>query len=799
MTEPSKNGPTIKKVGVLGAGVMGAGIAAHVANAGVPVVLLDIVPKGLGEGEDRSVIAKTAVQKLKKAKPAPLMAQRNAKLITPGNFEDDLGLLADCDWIIEAVIERPDVKQQVYGKVDAVRKAGSIVSSNTSTIPLTKLTEGLPESFARDFLVTHFFNPPRYMRLLEVVAGEATRPDAVETVRAFADHRLGKSVVDCKDTPGFIANRIGTFWIEAAMLDAIDMGLTVEEADSVAGKPMGFPKTGIFGLMDLVGIDLGPHIAASLLATLPQDDAYRDVHRDVPLVQKMIETGYTGRKGKGGFYAIDKSTGKKVKQAIDLTTGEYRKAEKPRLASVYAAKKGGLRALVEHVDEKGRGDKKDKGGPYAWSMLSKVLSYAASLVPAIADDVVAVDEAMRTGYSWERGPFELIDELGAEWFAKKLEAEGRPVPELLKMLVGSSHETFYCVEDGVLEYFGLDGAYHAVPRPEGVLLLADVKRASEPVAKNGSASLWDVGDGVLCLEFHTKMNALDEGIVRMVGKAGELIDGKKFKALVIHNEASNFSVGANIGIALFAANIALWPVIAESVGQGQRAFKAMKYAPFPVVGAPSGMALGGGCETLLHCDAIQAHAESYVGLVEVGVGVIPGWGGCKEMTLRWAQNPKRPGGPMPGVAKVFEMISTAHVATSAFEAKEALFLRPADGVTMNRDRLLADAKAKALAMVEAGYQPPEPPEVTLPGPSGRAALEMAVDGFVANGMATAHDSVVSKRLAVVLTGGNTDLTEIVTEDDLSRLEREAFMDLIKTPATLARIEHMLETGKPLRN
>jgi len=788
--------PTIAKVGVLGAGVMGAGIAAHVANAGVPVVLLDIVPRDLPEGGDRSVIAKTAVEKLKKAKPAPLMTGRNARRITPGNLEDDLELLADCDWIIEAVIERPDIKQQVYAKVDGVRKAGSIVSSNTSTIPLAKLTDGLPAAFAEDFLVTHFFNPPRYMRLLEVVAGEATRPEAVATIRAFADHRLGKSVVDCKDTPGFIANRIGTLWIESATIEAIDLGLTVEEADSVAGKPMGFPKTGIFGLLDLVGIDLGPHIAASMLATLPADDLYRDVHRDLPLMQKMIETGYTGRKGKGGFYRIDKSTGKKVKQAIDLQTGEYRTAEKPRLSSVYAAKKGGLRALLEYEDPKG----KDKGGQYAWRMLATTLGYAASLVPAIADEITSIDEAMKTGYSWKYGPFELIDQIGPAWFAEKLAADGRAVPEILKTLVASSEgETFYRVEDGKLQFFSLDGQYHDVIRPDGVLLLADVKRASEPVAKNGSASLWDVGDGVLCLEFHTKMNALDEGIVKMVGKAGELIDGKKFKALVIHNEADNFSVGANIGIALFAANIALWPAIAESVGQGQRAFKGMKYAPFPVVGAPSGMALGGGCETLLHCDAVQAHAESYIGLVEVGVGVIPGWGGCKEMTLRWALNPRRPGGPMPGVAKVFEMISTAHVATSAAEAQEALFLRPTDGITMNRDRLLADAKAKALELVEAGYQPPEPPEITLPGPSGRVALEMAVDGFVANGKATAHDAVVSKRLAVVLTGGDTDLTETVTEDDLSRLEREAFLDLIKTPATLARIEHMLETGKPLRN
>ncbi len=790
--------PPITKVAVLGAGVMGAGIAAHVANAGVPVVLLDIVPSGAGPSPDeRSVLAKTAVERLKKAKPAPLMTSRNARLITAGNLEDDLGLLAECDWIIEAVVERLDIKQTVYRKVDAVRKAGSIVSSNTSTIPLGRLTEGLGEDFARDFLVTHFFNPPRYMRLLELVTGEATRPEAAEAVRAFADHRLGKSVVDCKDTPGFIANRIGTLWIEAAMLEAMDLGLTVEEADSVAGKPMGFPKTGVFGLMDLVGIDLAPHIAASLLATLPPNDLYRDVHRDVPLVAKMIETGYTGRKGKGGFYRLDTSTGERVKQAIDLETGEYRVSAKPRLASVGAARaagKHGLRALVEHPD---------KGGRYAWRMLSTTLAYAASLVPEIADDPTRVDEAMRTGYSWTYGPFELIDRLGPGWFAERLAAEGRPVPPILEALVASEGETFYRVEGGRLQCFDLTagpgGAYHDVARPEGVLLLADVKRAGEPVAKNGSASLWDVGDGVLCLEFHTKMNSLDEGVLRMIGKAGALIDGTTFKALVIHNDAENFSVGANVGIALFAANLAMWPAIAESVAAGQQAYKALKYAPFPVVAAPSGMALGGGCEILLHSGAVQAHAESYIGLVEVGVGVIPGWGGCKEMTLRWATNPKRPGGPMPGVAKVFETISTAQVATSAAEAKELLFLRPTDGITMNRDRLLADAKAKALEMLAAGYRPPEPIEVTLPGPSGRVALEMAVAGFVANGRATAYDAVVARHLAVVLTGGDTDLTEAVTEDDLSRLEREAFLDLIKTPGTLARIEHMLETGKPLRN
>jgi 3-hydroxyacyl-CoA dehydrogenase len=505
----------------------------------------------------------------------------------------------------------------------------------------------------------------------------------------------------------------------------------------------------------------------------------------------MIEKGLTGRKGKGGFYRIEKSEQGKTKLAIDLATGEYRPSVKPALASLDAAKAArgaaGLRALVEHPDRAGR---------YGWTMLSSTLAYAAALVPEIAGDVASVDEALRTGYGWERGPFELLDQLGPAWFAERLAAEGRPVPALLE-IVGAG--TFYRVEDGNLQQLGVDGVYRDLERRQGVLLLADVKRRTQPLAKNGSASLWDVGDGVVCLEFHTKMNALDDGVISMLHRALGLVDGVAYKAMVIHNEADNFSVGANIGVALFAANVAAWPLIEASVAAGQETFKALKYASFPTVGAPSGMALGGGCEILLHCSAVQAHAESYIGLVEVGVGLVPGWGGCKEMIGRWATKPDRPGGPMPPVAKVFETISTAKVATSAAEAQDLLFLRPTDGITMNRDRLLDDAKAKALAMVEAGYRPPEPPEISLPGPSGRCALDMAVQGFRASGKATAHDEVVAGRLAVVVTGGDTDPIETVTEDELSRLEREAFMDLIRTPGTLARVEHMLETGKPLRN
>ena len=772
----------IKKVGVIGAGVMGAGIAAHITNAGVPVVLLDIVPEG---AKNRNAIAEDAVKKLLKADPAAFMHERHAKLIITGNIEDHLGLLADCDWIIEAVIEKLDAKHAIYGKIDAVRKPGSIVSSNTSTIPLAVLCEGMPAGFARDFLITHFFNPPRYMRLLELVAGEKTRADALQAVRRFADVALGKGVVDCKDTPGFIANRIGIYWLQCGVLEAMEAGLTVEEADLVCGRPMGIPKTGVFGLLDLVGLDLMPHVLGSLAGALPETDAFHAVRREPELIGKMIADGYTGRKGKGGFYRLDTSSGKRVKEAIDLETGAYHPAQKPRLDSVEAATDGGLRALMEHPD---------KGGRYAWRVMARTLSYAAHLAPEIADDIVAVDEAMRLGFNWKSGPFQLIDQLGPAWFAEKLKTDGLPVPDLLET-VGAG--TFYRTDEGRPQHLAFDGGYTDVRRATGVLLLSDVKLRSEPVARNASASLWDIGDGVVCLEFHTKMNALDLGTLAMVGKAVRIVaDG--YQALVIYNEGSNFSAGANLGLMLFAANLAAWPMIEDMLVQGQDAYKALKYAPFPVVGAPAGMALGGGCEILLHCDAVQAHAEFYVGLVETGVGVVPAWGGCKEMLVRWSASPLRPRGFMPPVIKVFETVGTATVARSAPEARDLLYLGADDGITMNRDRLLADAKARALDLVD-GYTPPEPPEISLPGPAARVALTMVLYGLRKLGKATPHDEVVAKVLAGVLSGDGTDVTESLTEDDLLALERRAFMELVRHPATIARIEHMLDTGKPLRN
>ncbi|MDE0703143.1 MAG: 3-hydroxyacyl-CoA dehydrogenase NAD-binding domain-containing protein [Rhodospirillaceae bacterium] len=771
----------IEKVAVIGSGVMGSGIAAQVANAGVPVVLMDIVPEGAA---NRNALAEGAVARLLKQDPAPFMHPRNARLIEPANLADDLDKLADCDWIIEAVLEDLATKHTVYNKIDVSMKPGAAVTSNTSTIPLARLLDGMSEGFAAGFFITHFFNPPRYLRLLETVSGTRTDPATVAAVSRFCDVRLGKTVIACKDTPGFIANRIGGYWIQSAINGAMDLGLTVEEADAVGGRPMGVPRTGIFGLMDLVGIDLMPRVAASMIESLPPDDPYVRDFREHDLVRRMIEEGYTGRKGKGGFYRLNREGGGKVKESIDLATGDYAPSRRSELESARAGAKD-LRALAEHSD---------RGGAWAWRVLSNVIGYSAALVPEIADSVADVDAAMRLGYAWKWGPFELADRLGPAYVAGRLRAEGRDVPALLDR-VGDG--TFYRVADGRLHVFGADGGYRPVERPDGVLLLEDIKRAAEPLESNASASLWDIGDGVACFEVHTRMNALDPDVVTLLQKSLKLVE-KEYRALVLYNEGTNFSVGANLGLALFAANVGVWPMIEGMLENGQKAMKAMKYAAFPVVAAPSGMALGGGCELLLHAAAVQAHAETYAGLVEAGVGVLPGWGGCKEMLVRHTQDEKRPNGPLPPVAKSFEYISTAAVAKSAQEARDMHILREGDGITMNRDRLLYDAKRKALSLLD-GYEKPEPVALNLPGPNGRAALDLAVEGFALQGVALPHDRIVAGEIATVLTGGATDVTETVSEDRLFALERESFMKLLKTEPTLARIEHMLDTGKPLRN
>nr|WP_294553058.1 3-hydroxyacyl-CoA dehydrogenase/enoyl-CoA hydratase family protein [uncultured Rhodopila sp.] len=769
----------IRKVGVIGAGTMGAGIAAQVANAGVPVVLLDIVPQG---ANNRNVIAEGALARLQKVEPAAFMHAGAAKLIETGNIDDDLGKLADCDWIVEAVLERLDIKQTLYRKLDAVRRPGSAISSNTSTIALKVLTEGMSEAFRRDFLITHFFNPPRYMRLLEIVTGPETSPGTAEAVIQFGDVALGKSIVRCNDRPGFIANRLGIYWMQLGMLEAIDQGLTVEEADAVVGPPMGVPKTGIFGLMDLVGIDLGPQINASMRSALPAADAFHGVDREVPLVTRMIAQGLTGRKGKGGFYRLEKTEAGRTKVAIDLNTGEYRPEQTARLPE------GAARDLKALLSVPG------KLGTYAFRVLAQTISYAATLVPEAAGTIADIDAAMKLGYAWKWGPFELADKLGTAWLVERLRAEGLPVPHLLAEAAG---KTFYRVDGGKRQFLGPGGAYHDLVRAPGVVLLEDIKLASKPVLKNSSASLWDIGDGVACFEFTSKSNSLDDKIIDLLRQTIDVVPSR-FKALVVYNEGGNFSLGANLGLALFAANMAAWGEIEKNLLAGQKTYKALKYAPFPVVAAPAGMALGGGCELVLHADAVQAYAESYIGLVEAGVGLIPGWGGCGEMLARWQAEPKLPRGPMPAAAKVFEGISTAEVSKSAHQAVEKKFLRTTDGISMNRDRLLADAKRRALALVD-GYKPPEPPVFVLPGPSGRAGMYSAAESFHKRGIATDHDLVVADALAEVLSGGDTDIIDTVDEQTMLDLERRAFMRLVRTGPTLARIEHTLETGKPLRN
>jgi 3-hydroxyacyl-CoA dehydrogenase len=797
---------TIQKVAVIGSGVMGSGIAAQVANAGIPVVLLDIVPGNLAEGEDRSKIAKGAIEKMLKADPAPFMSPKNARLVTPGNLEDDLALLEDCDWIIEVVLEDLKIKHATYEKLAKHRKKGAIVSSNTSTIPLELLTQNMDEEMKSHFLITHFFNPPRYLRLLEIVTGKDTKAEVEKAVVEFSDIKLGKGVVKCKDTPGFVVNRILTFFMQSALNVAVEDNVSVEVADAVLSKPVGIPKTGVFGLIDLVGVDLMPHLAESLLSTLPENDQYRKIFKDYGFINGMIKAGYNGRKGKGGFYRL---TPDKVKQALRINAdgfeeAYYVKADKPKLASMDAGKKG-LRAVVETDDE---------GGRYAWKVLRDTLVYAANLVPEIADSVAEVDEAMRLGTNWKSGPFQMIDALGAKWFADKLRAEGIAVPKLIDA-VGDG--TFYSVEDGKVHYFGTDGKYHAVKRAEGVLLLSDIKLNAKPVIKTSSASVWDIGDGVLCVEFTGKMNALDDQVFEAYSQGIKMINKSEgqYKAMVIYNEGSHFSAGANLGLALFAMNIAMWPQIEELVSGGQKIYKALKYAPFPVIAAPSGMALGGGCEILLAVDHVQAHSETYCGLVEVGVGLIPGWGGCKEMLLRYMADErdaydKATGGkklwfspkntPMGAVRKAFQTIGTATVAKSAQEAKELHYFKKTDGITMNRDRLLFDAKKKALELAK-DYTPPAPPEdIRLPGPSGRYALDMAVADLRKSGKATPYDVTVSSALARVLTGGDkADWTKPMTEDDILKLERDEFNALVRHEGTVARIEHMLEKGKPLRN
>jgi 3-hydroxyacyl-CoA dehydrogenase len=772
----------ITNTAVIGAGVMGSTIAAHLANAGFPVLLLDIVPNG---ATDRNAIATQAIERLFRSDPPAFMHRKAASLIRPGNVTDDLALLKDSDWIIEAVVEDLEVKRSLYRKIEEIRKDGSIVTSNTSTLRLAQLSEGLPERFRRDFLVAHFFNPPRYVRLLELVSGPATRPEALATIREVADHRLGKCPLLCRDTPGFIANRIGAFWLQSALAQALDHGLTVEEADAVMSRWLGIPKTGVFGLMDLIGLDLILTVDQSLARTLPPEDPYHQVRRDLPLLGEMVAQGLTGRKGKGGFYRLRMDAGVTIKEAIDLKSGNYR----PAVKSEDAQPSGSMerRELFEEPD---------KFEDYARRVVLPLFSYTAKIAPEIASDIWAIDRALELGYNWKRGPFTLMDRYGVSAIAGRLSRESKEVPPLLGRAVSAGG--FYRIEQGRRQYLEVRGSYTDLRRDPGIYLLSDVKLRNRPLARNKAASLWDIGDGVVCLEIQTKMNTVDADVLLMIGRALEVVQSG-FRALVIYNEGEHFSAGVNLSLVLFATHAAAWAQIEELLLKGQQTYQALKYSLFPVVAASFGYALGGGCELVLHCDAVQAHAESYIGLVETAVGLVPGWGGCKEMLERLSAAPSLSRGPMPAVAAAFETIGLAKTARSAFEAKELGFLRPNDRITFNRDRLLADAKIRALELAE-NYRPPEPPRLLLPGPSGKAALLLMARELRAQGKLSAHDEFIATLLAEVLSGGPAaDPNQPVSEDQIFRLERQAVLRLLRTEGTAARMEHMLTTGRPLRN
>ncbi len=752
----------IRKAAVIGAGVMGAGIAAHIANAGVPVVLLDVSRR----------IAAEAVEKLLRAEPQALMTPEAARLISTGSIEEDLARISPCDWIVEAIVEKLEIKRSLYARIAAHKHADAIVSSNTSTIPLADLVAQSSAAFRRDFLITHFFNPPRYMRLLEIVAGPETSGPAVEMVAKFADVRLGKSIVHCKDRPGFIANRLGCFWMQSAIATAFEQGISVEEADAVMGKPFGIPRTGVFGLLDLVGIDLMPHVNASLARALEKDDLFHSVNVALPFVDGMIAQGLTGRKGKGGFYRINREQGKR-KEAIDLVTGEY-----------HAAKSIHVDPQVSLITEDSR------LGRYAGAVMLKTLAYAALLVGDAADDIHSIDEAMRLGYNWTWGPFELIDRIGAAKFGTLLNTAGLPAAPIL---AAAANRGFYRGRSALT----LDGIHAAIPRPEGTLLLADIKAAAAPILKNQSATLWNLGDGAACFELNTKLNTLDADAFELLNRSIDHVV-KYQRAMVIYSDATNFSAGVNLRALLAPARAGDWKQLEAVVELGQQTFKRLKYAAFPSVAAVAGLAVGGGCELLLHCSAVQAHAECYAGLVETSVGILPAWGGCGELLSRWQASRKLPRGPMPAIMKTFEIISMAMVSKSAVHARALHFLKATDGITMNRARLLADARARALSMVT-GYHPPEKTSFTLPGASARAALEIAARSFAKQGKASSHDMMVATALATVLSGGETDITRGITEAAMLALERAGVMKLARTPQTIARIEHMLETAKPLRN
>ena len=791
----------IQRAAVIGAGIMGAGIAANLANAGIPVLLLDVVPADAKDASDRAArnrIGQSGLDKALKAKPASaFFTPRAARLVTIGNTEDDFARLAEVDWIIEVVVERLDVKHEVYRRIEAVRRPGTIVTSNTSGLPAAQLVEGMDEETQRHFLITHYYNPVRFMKLLELVPAPLTDPELMRYMGEFCARKLGKGVVYCKDRPNFIGNRIGAYGFMATAHRMLDEGYKVEEVDAITGPAIGHPRSATFRTADLAGVDTLVHVADNLYENLP-DDPRRELFRMPPFVREMVTRGWLGDKTGQGFYKkVRGAEGKSDVLALDPAALDYRPQDSVHFSSLDNVKDNGdvterLRALITSDDRAGR---------LAWELTADTLTYAAAVAEEIADDIVNIDNAMRWGFNWEAGPFQTWDALGVEWVAKRLEAEGRAVPPLAQRVRTNGTGSFY-TDGAEPRYFDFtSGTYLPLPQAETPLRLSVLKRGGKTVRENRSASLIDLGDGALGVEFHAKMNAIDDEMVAMLLAAVEEAK-RNWRAIVIGNEAPDFCVGANLAQVLMAAKMRMWPVLEKVTNAFQQANLALKYSEVPVVVAPAGRTLGGGAEIVMHGAKAHAAVETYIGLVEVGAGLIPAGGGCKELLARLA-SATREGGPFAASRHAFEVIAVATIATSAFDAQQYGFLRKTDGVSLDRERLLADAKADALGLADANdagqWRPPTPPTFRLPGAGGRLVLEQVVDNLRLQGKASEHDAVVAGKLAHVLTGGDHSPLETLSEQDVLDLEREAFISLAGMPKTQARMEALLKTGKPLRN
>jgi 3-hydroxyacyl-CoA dehydrogenase len=799
---PETTSYAVRKVAVLGAGVMGAAIAAHLANVGIPSYLLDIVPPG--DTKDRDIIARTGLEKALQARPASFYSKRAAKLITIGNIEDDLEVLADVDWIIEAVVERLDIKHVLYGKIEMVLTPGTIISSNTSGLPAHMLVEERSEDFRRNFLITHFFNPVRYMRLLELVPNRDTDPALLQFMQHFATNVLGKGVVLCKDTPNFIANRIGVYGFMSTIQRALTEGYRVAEVDAILGPVMGRPKSAVFRTADLSGLDTLVNVSDNLYNNAPADDQ-RETFQVPEVIREMLKRGMLGEKSAQGFYKRIKSPdGESTILELDLSTLEYVPQQKVRYPSIGAARNNedpGKRILTML-----EGD--DRASQFARETTADALLYAANHAEEISDSIVAVDNAMRWGFNFDLGSFEVWDLLLQNPTILEKVLQDRPLPELVQRVQSKGQGTFYTGSAGQRSYFDFaTDTYKPLLRPEGSISLAALKAENKVVFDNGSAALIDLGDGVGCIEFHTKMNSIDEGIIEMMYYT--INEGQKqFRALVIGSEAADFSAGANLLLVLMGARQGEWQMLDKAINGLQQADLLLKYSPIPIVAALAGRALGGGCEIVMHCHHTRAFAESYMGQVEGAMGLIPAGGGCKELLLRYGadvetQLAKKTGGPFTPVRKAFETIAFATVSTSAVEAQELRFLRKTDAITVNRDLLFRDAKADAIKLAEARaagkWQPPGPQQLLLPGAGARLVLEQQIEGFLLTGKISEHDAVVGRHLARVLTGGDCSPVTPLTEQQVLDLEREAFLSLCGTEKTQERIQSFLMSGKPLRN